>query len=134
LPGTPVRSTIYLEAAVQQALRVKAAVERRSMSEIVNDALRSALRDDEEDLAAFAKRDRELSISYEALLAQLKGDLRQYLREAIGAGRPEDSVGDIEATTALTARADSVLAELWDNPRDAQYESMSGRPRPTRTR
>lgn len=44
------------------------------MSEIVNDALRAALREDEEDLAAFAERDREQPISYEAFLAQLKAD------------------------------------------------------------
>lgn len=69
-----VRSTVYLDAALHQALRLKAATAHRSMSEIVNDALRAALREDEEDLAAFAERDREQPISYEAFLAQLKAD------------------------------------------------------------
>jgi plasmid stability protein len=72
-----VRSTIYLEAALHQALRLKAATTHRSMSEIVNDALRAILREDEEDLAAFAERNREQPISYEALLAQLKTDGRR---------------------------------------------------------
>lgn len=122
MSGAAVRSTIYLEAGVHQALRIKAAVQRRSMSEIVNDAVRAALREDEEDLAAFVERDHERPISYEALLTQLKGDVRQYLRETIGAGRAEDLVGDIDASTALTESADSVLAELWDNPKDARYD------------
>jgi plasmid stability protein len=69
-----IRSTVYLEPALHRALRVKAATAGRSMSEIVNDALRAALREDEEDLAAFAARTGERSISYEELLAQLKAD------------------------------------------------------------
>ena len=69
-----VRSTLYLEAPLHQALRLKAATAHRSMSEIVNDAIRAALQEDEEDLAAFADRVREQPISYEAFLAQLKAD------------------------------------------------------------
>jgi plasmid stability protein len=69
-----IRSTIYLEAALHQALRLKAATAHRSMSDIVNDAVRAALREDEEDLAAFAERDREQPVSYEAFLAQLEAD------------------------------------------------------------
>ena len=72
--GNTIRSTLYLEAALHQALRLKAATAHRSMSEIVNDAVRAALQEDEEDLAAFAERQREPSISYEDFLAQLKSD------------------------------------------------------------
>jgi predicted HicB family RNase H-like nuclease len=39
-----IRSTIYLEPALHQALWLKAAATRRSMSEIVNEAIRTALR------------------------------------------------------------------------------------------
>jgi plasmid stability protein len=74
MPGDTVRSTVYLEPALHQALRLKAATSHRSMSEIVNDAIRAALREDEEDLAAFAARDRERPLSYEAFLARLKAD------------------------------------------------------------
>ncbi len=69
-----VRSTLYLDPALRQALRLKAATSRRSMSGIVNDAIRASLREDEEDLGAFAERAGEASISYEAFLAQLKAD------------------------------------------------------------
>lgn len=69
-----VRSTLYLEAPLHQALRLKAATAHRTISEIVNDAIRAALQEDEEDLSAFADRLREQPISYEAFLAQLKAD------------------------------------------------------------
>ena len=69
-----VRSTIYLDPDLHQALRLKAAVAHRSISEIVNEAVRVALREDEEDLAAFEGRGAEQPISYEALLARLKAD------------------------------------------------------------
>jgi plasmid stability protein len=72
--GGAVRSTLYLESALHQALRLKAAITHRSMSEIVNDAVRAALRQDQEDLAAFAERAREQSVTYEAFLDQLKAD------------------------------------------------------------
>lgn len=69
-----VRSTVYLEPDLHQALRLKAAHSRRSMSEIVNDALRQTLREDEEDLSAVRARAREKSLGYEAFLAKLKAD------------------------------------------------------------
>jgi hypothetical protein len=67
-----VRSTLYLEPALHRALRLKAATAHRSMSAIVNDAVRTLLREDEADLAAFAERAGEKPVSYEAFLAQLK--------------------------------------------------------------
>lgn len=69
-----IRATVYIENPLHQALRLKAASTRRSMSEIVNDALRAALREDEEDLAAFAERAGEKTLSYEQFLVQLKAD------------------------------------------------------------
>jgi hypothetical protein len=74
MSGDTVRTTLYLEPALHKALRLKAASAHRSMSEIVNDAVRGALREDEEDLAAFAKRASEKTLSYEEFLAQLKAD------------------------------------------------------------
>ena len=69
-----VRSTVYLEADLHQALRMKSAHSQRSMSAIVNEALRQALRDDQEDLAAVRGRARERALSYEDFLAKLKAD------------------------------------------------------------
>lgn len=71
------RATIYLDAQVHQALRLKAASTRRSISEIVTEAVRQALREDHEDLSAFEQRAGERTLSYEDLLKKLKanGDL-----------------------------------------------------------
>ena len=69
-----VRSTVYLEPELHQALRLKAAHSQRSMSEIVNQALRQALREDQEDLAAVRSRAKERTLSYEDFLAKLKAD------------------------------------------------------------
>lgn len=68
------RSTIYLDADLHQALRLKSAHTDRSISDIVNDSLRESLREDQEDLEAFEKRASEPVISYESLLTKLKAD------------------------------------------------------------
>jgi plasmid stability protein len=69
-----VRSTVYLDPDLHQALRLKSAHSRRSMSDLVNEALRQALREDQEDLAAVRSRAKEKSLSYEDFLAKLKAD------------------------------------------------------------
>lgn len=66
------RSTIYLEPHLHMALRLKAAHSHRSVSEIVNDAVRTALAEDQEDLVVFEQRAAEPALSYEALLNDLK--------------------------------------------------------------
>ena len=66
------RSTIYFDPELHRALRIKAASSHQSVSEIVNNALRQALREDQEDLAAFAERANEPTLSYEELLNDLK--------------------------------------------------------------
>lgn len=69
---TTKRSTIYFDPQVHAALRLKAAHTHRSLSDIVNDAVRAALAEDQEDLAAFEERVSEPTMSYEALLNDLK--------------------------------------------------------------
>ena len=66
------RSTVYFEPEIHHALRVKAANTHQSVSEVVNEAVRLALREDEEDLSAFEERADEPTLSYEALLKDLK--------------------------------------------------------------
>ena len=66
------RSTIYFTPEVHKALRYKAALNHCSVSELVNDAVRHALQEDQQDLAAFDNRVSEPTISYEALLEDLK--------------------------------------------------------------
>lgn len=66
------RATVYFEPALHRAIRLKAAHTNRSISEVVNDAVRAALREDQEDLAAFEDRVAEPTMTYEALLKDLK--------------------------------------------------------------
>jgi len=68
------RSTIYLEPELHQAVRLKSVHSNRSISEIVNDALRQSLREDQQDLEAFEQRSNEPLMSYESLLKKLKAD------------------------------------------------------------
>jgi len=70
------RSTIYLDPALHQALRLKALETSRSMSEIINEAVKEALAEDAEDLAAFDERVDEPLISYEQMVKRLKKDGR----------------------------------------------------------
>jgi len=72
MTGMATRSTIYLESELHRALRLKAAHTRRSVSRLVNDAVRRALQEDQEDLAAFEERANEPTLSYEELLKDLK--------------------------------------------------------------
>jgi hypothetical protein len=66
------RSTIYFEPDLHRALRIKAAHAQRSLSHLVNEAVRQALQEDQEDLEAFDARVKEPLISYEQLLKDLK--------------------------------------------------------------
>ncbi len=70
--NTTTRSTVYFEPDLHRALRLKSAHTRRSISELVNEAIRRALSEDQEDLAAFEERVNEPLISYEELLRNLK--------------------------------------------------------------
>ncbi len=66
------RSTVYFEPEVHQALRLKAAYTHRSVSELVNEAVRNILYEDQEDLATYANRVSESTMTYEELLNDLK--------------------------------------------------------------
>ena len=70
------RATIYLDPALHKALRIKAAETSRSMSEIVNEAVKQALAEDAEDLTAFEVRANEPLVSFENILKELKKDGR----------------------------------------------------------
>ena len=68
------RSTVYFEPEIHQALRMKAASTHISVSKVVNEAVRIALREDQEDLSAFEQRAEESVLSYEELLKDLESN------------------------------------------------------------
>ena len=70
------RTTIYLDPEFHKVLRLKSIALSRSVSGIVNDAVRIALAEDAEDIASFEERAREPLISYDEIATRLKKDGR----------------------------------------------------------
>ena len=66
------RATVYLDPAIHRALRVKAAETDRSLSELVNEAIKLSLTEDAEDLAAFEERASEPNLSFEGVVKDLR--------------------------------------------------------------
>jgi hypothetical protein len=66
------RSTVYFDPDIHQALKLKAATADSSLSELVDEAVRLLMQEDQEDLAAVAGRVGEPTVSYETLLNDLK--------------------------------------------------------------
>jgi hypothetical protein len=66
------RATVYFDPDIHRALRLKAATTNLSLSELVNEAVRLQMSEDQEDLQTFRDRVKEPEISYEALLEDLK--------------------------------------------------------------
>jgi plasmid stability protein len=69
---TPKRSTIYFDPNIHRALRLKAAATDRSISDIVNDAVRQTLSEDAADLEVFEKRRGEPALDFEEVVLRLR--------------------------------------------------------------
>ena len=75
MPATPPkRATVTFDPALYEALRLKAAETERSVSDVVNEAVRTLLAEDAEDLAALAARADEPTVSFESFVQELKAD------------------------------------------------------------
>jgi predicted transcriptional regulator len=70
------RATVYLDPELHKALRLKAFETSRSVSELINDAIRESLAEDAEDIAAFEERVGEPLISYDEMVKRLRKDGR----------------------------------------------------------
>jgi hypothetical protein len=66
------RATVYFEPEIHRALRLKAAAAEKSISDMVNDAVKLTLSEDAEDLEAFDARKREPSLDFEQFVKALK--------------------------------------------------------------
>ena len=66
------RATIYFDPRLHLALRLKSAQTERSVSELVNEAVRLSLAEDADDLAAFEERASEPEMSFEDLVKDLR--------------------------------------------------------------
>ena len=68
----PKRATVYFAPEIHRALRLKAAAADRSISDLVNVAVKLALAEDAEDLAAFEERAHEKSVDFETVVRSLR--------------------------------------------------------------
>lgn len=66
------RITIYFDTNLHKALKLRAAATDRSISETVNDAVRTVLAEDAEDLASFEERKHERNLSFDSFVQSLK--------------------------------------------------------------
>jgi plasmid stability protein len=70
--STPKRATVYFDPEVHKALRLRAAANDQSISDMVNEAVRASLAEDAVDLAAFDRRKRERSVSFDSFVRGMK--------------------------------------------------------------
>jgi hypothetical protein len=69
---SPKRATVYFDSDIHRALRLKAAASDKSISDMVNEAVKLTLAEDAEDLAAFDGRKREPNLDFEQVVKALK--------------------------------------------------------------
>jgi len=72
MKDTTKRATVYFDAEIHRALRLKAAETERSVSDLVNDAVKASLAEDAEDLTAFELREPEPDLPFESVVKDLK--------------------------------------------------------------
>ena len=68
------RATVYLEPSLHKALRLQSIETSRSISELINDAVRDELAEDANDLAMFDKRKKEPTLDFEDFVKVLEAD------------------------------------------------------------
>lgn len=66
------RSTVYLDPALHKALRLQSIETSRSMSELINDAVRDELAEDAHDLSLFEERKNEQTVDFEDFVKGLQ--------------------------------------------------------------
>lgn len=70
------RATVYFDPNIHKALKLKSIETSKSISELVNEAVKSALAEDAEDIIAFEDRADEPLISFSDMVKRLKKDGR----------------------------------------------------------
>lgn len=68
----PRRATIYFDPEVHRTLRLKSVAMDRSVSELVNEAVKRSLAEDAEDLTAFEERAKESSLAFDEVVKALR--------------------------------------------------------------
>jgi len=67
-----IRATVYLDPKLHRALKIKSAQIDRTMSELINDAIRLSLTEDYDDLLAIEERQNEPDVDFKDVLKDLR--------------------------------------------------------------
>lgn len=70
------RATIYFDPSIHQALKFKSIETSRSISTLVNEAVKAALSEDADDIMAYEERANESLVSFSDMVKRLKKDGR----------------------------------------------------------
>ena len=70
------RATVYFDPIIHKALKLKSIETSKSISELVNRAVKEALAEDAEDITAFEERANDQLISFSEMVKRLKNDGR----------------------------------------------------------
>jgi len=68
------RATVYLDPVLHKALRLQSIETSRSVSDLINDAIRDGLAEDASDIAMFDERANEPTMEFEEFVKGLKRD------------------------------------------------------------
>jgi hypothetical protein len=70
------RVTVYFDPNIHKALKLKSIETAKSISDLVNEAVRAALAEDAEDISVFEERANEPLVSFSEMFKRLKKDGR----------------------------------------------------------
>ena len=70
------RATVYFDPIIHKALKLKSIETSKSISELVNTAVKEILAEDAEDISAYEERANEPLISFPEMVKRLKKDGR----------------------------------------------------------
>jgi hypothetical protein len=70
------RATVYFDPVIHKALKLKSVETAKSISELVNEAVKGSLAEDAEDIGAVEERANEPLISFSEMVKRLKKDGR----------------------------------------------------------
>ncbi len=68
------RATVYFDPDIHRAIKIRAAMTNKSISEFIDETIRREFFEDEEDLRAFKERANESTLSFENVLKILKSN------------------------------------------------------------
>jgi hypothetical protein len=76
MESTQKRATIYLDPVLHKALKLKSIETSKSISALVNQAIKDSLAEDAQDIAAYEERVGEPVVSFSEMVKRLKLDGR----------------------------------------------------------